>query len=89
MQRPVKRVKQELAHGAGGTVLARQKQDVAHGFDSAEVVRVHGYRQGTQEVVQGKPIAAFAAHRGDVQLKHIATLLHHLRAGTDQVAAGG
>ncbi|MNC79113.1 hypothetical protein D3C75_1314990 [compost metagenome] len=70
-------------------MLTRQKQDVAHRFDCAKVVRVHGYRQGAQKVVQGKPITAFAAHRGDIQLKHIGPLLHHLGAGTDQVAAGG
>ncbi len=89
MQGPVERMEQELAVGTGAASLAGEEQDVAHRLDGTQVVGMYRHRQRAQEVVQGKAVAAFPAHGGDVDPQLLGLLLQDLGASVDQIAAGG
>lgn len=87
VDRPVKGMKQELAMRAGRACFAGKKDDVAHGFDGAEVVRLHGHRERDEEVVEREAVAALPTHGGDLQHQLIGALMDGLAAFVDQLTA--
>src|SRR5690606_4862410 len=81
-------VKEELAVPAGRACFASEKDDVAHRFDGAEVVRLYRHRQRGEEGVEGEALAALPAHCGDLDHQLIGPLVDRLAAFVDQLATG-